>query len=788
MEIRTGTVFISPSKGYGPQERVAAPIVFPREVQNALVGITGYSAGFRGKDHHLGRLAVTARHQIVLNTVSVTVSLGLRDWSGEWDDEYTGIVNFVVLAELAAATDPPSRPDLIVTDAEITQVTQHFRSAAFLDPVNVRPDNSIPLLARKPTGVRLWINFQPDLALPPISAVTGQLEAVAGNGSVLLTPVEPIVPRRESQILRGEKSHTLNFVIPEDRCQGVVTIRARAISATDPTQRSALFERILRFVEVEPLRVHLVGVEDASVNPPRPAPTYADMRNLLGLAEQWYPYGEIADTGYETLTTTYNYVGNVATEDPAGWDDLLDDLSDLRGSAPEIYVAEVPSGTPTGDVGGVSNFSDAGAFSFGNRSSAGHEIGHCLGREHAPCNTCSPPPADADGNYPQYGAFPRDSIGEFGYDVFQNRVLDPANTFDFMGYSNPGWVSPYTYKGLSGTQSIFEGAGFALAGSTRIRETRGNRIVTPMEALYLQLEIHRDRSVTRRHSFHYPVAERVGGRHKTPFTAEIIDEKGKTLVCSPLYHSGPSGSEPCGCGSCWPVRVRDMIPFPKGSRKLVVWEDRTAIYEESIPASPQVRITGKAAVPDGILLKWEAKADPPAELWYIVQFEDHRGLVWRGVAPRTSKTELLLPQKRFAGRQIKVRVLASSGIATGTAAETVEFARPAQHPGPTIVLVGATSGNIPRILRAAALHPQRATGTLAWFDENGAELSQGPMLDTGRLSEGESVVRAVASGMGLLEQRSWLVTKKGGSVIAIREIVSPAPDEPHIHPHPKRQQ
>lgn len=158
------------------------------------------------------------------------------------------------------------------------------------------------------------------------------------------------------------------------------------------------------------------------------------------------------------------------------------------------------------------------------------------------------------------------------------------------------------------------------------------------------------------------------------------------------------------------------------------------------------------------------------------------------MAPRTSKTELLLPQKRFAGQQIKVRVLASSGIATGSAADTVEFARPAQPSGPTIALVGATSDNIPRILRAAVLHPQRATGTLAWFDENGAELSQGSMLDTGRLSEGENVVRAVASGMGLLEERSWLVTKKGDSVISIREIVSPSPDERHTHPHPKRQE
>lgn len=783
MEVRTGSVFIGPSRGAGPQERLAAPIVFPREIRQAVVGITGYSAGFRGDDHHLGRLIVSTRYQVTFNTVSVTVALGLRDWSGDWDDTYTGLVNFAVLAELAPVTDPPSRPDLIITDAEITQVTQHFRSATFLDPVNVRPDNSIPLLARKATAVRLWIDYQADPALPPIGVLRGELDVVGGAGSVLLDPVEGIVPRRESLILRSERGHTLNFIIPEERCQGIVTIRARAFSALDSTQRSALLERTLHFVEVDPVQVHLVGVEDASVTPPRAAPSYGDMRNLLALAEQWYPYGEIADTGYETLRTTYDYEGDVATQDPAGWDDLLEDLGDLRGSAPEIYVAELPAGTPTGNIGGVSNFADAGAFSFGNASSAAHELGHCLGREHPPCDTCSPPPADPDGSYPRYGPFARDSIGEFGFDVVGYRVLNPANTFDFMGYSSPEWVSPYTYKGLSGSAAIFEGAAFARGpGGKPPRATRGNQVMVPREALYLQLDIQRDRRVSRRHSFHYAVIERVGGRHATPFTVELHDDKGKVLVCAPLSHSGAGGVGKCGCRACWPVRVRDMIPFPGGARKLVVWEDRTAVYDETIPTPPRVRITAKAATADGILLEWTAAADPPAELWYIVQYVDRRG-VWRGVAPRTPEPRLLLPQRRFAGMRLTVRVLASSGLATGAATEVLEFARSASPSDPSIVLVGPTSGDIPRFIRAKAPRPELGLGSVAWFDEQGAELSAGAVLDTGRLPEGDSVIRAVASGTGLLTQRAWLAVKKGASVVSIRDIVPRPPAEPHRHPH-----
>jgi hypothetical protein len=34
------------------------------------------------------------------NTVRVTATLGVRDWSGDWDDNYEGTVYFAVLAEI----------------------------------------------------------------------------------------------------------------------------------------------------------------------------------------------------------------------------------------------------------------------------------------------------------------------------------------------------------------------------------------------------------------------------------------------------------------------------------------------------------------------------------------------------------------------------------------------------------------------------------------------------------------------------------------------------------------
>ena len=175
MEIRNGSIFFPRGRGSGPRTANATPVVFPRQVLRATVGITGYTAQFLPDDHHLGQLRVQLNSAVLGNTVSVLATFGLRDWSGDWDDDYTGTVNFVVLAELEAPTLPPPRTDLQILDAEFNQVIQFFRSSTFLDPSNVRPDNSIPLIERKPTGVRLYVDYDSLSGLPPITRLSGEL-------------------------------------------------------------------------------------------------------------------------------------------------------------------------------------------------------------------------------------------------------------------------------------------------------------------------------------------------------------------------------------------------------------------------------------------------------------------------------------------------------------------------------------------------------------------------------------------------------------------------------------
>lgn len=77
------------------------------------------------------------------------------------------------MAELEAAGATPSRDDLQITGVEITQVTRFFRSGNHLDLENVMPDNSIPLIASKPTGIRVYVDYDAASSLPPITRKGG---------------------------------------------------------------------------------------------------------------------------------------------------------------------------------------------------------------------------------------------------------------------------------------------------------------------------------------------------------------------------------------------------------------------------------------------------------------------------------------------------------------------------------------------------------------------------------------------------------------------------------------
>ena len=100
MEIRTGSISFGRFSGSGPRTAFQDVVLATAPTQATAI-MTGMRAAFsrRDGDHELGNLEVRLNSALTGSTVRVTATFGLRDWSGEWDDDYEGQVFFAVVAD-----------------------------------------------------------------------------------------------------------------------------------------------------------------------------------------------------------------------------------------------------------------------------------------------------------------------------------------------------------------------------------------------------------------------------------------------------------------------------------------------------------------------------------------------------------------------------------------------------------------------------------------------------------------------------------------------------------------
>ncbi len=86
----------------------------------------------------------------------------------------------------------------------------------------------------------------------------------------------------------------------------------------------------------------------------------------------------------------------------------------------------------------------------GAAETAGHEVGHAHGLNHAPCGGAGGP----DPAYPSDAAHAQGKIGVWGYDQIAKKLIDPlppaaqTTPHDIMGYCSNDWISDYHYDKL----------------------------------------------------------------------------------------------------------------------------------------------------------------------------------------------------------------------------------------------------------------------------------------------------------------------------------------------------
>lgn len=350
--------------------------------------------------------------------------------------------------------------DFTVTDIEVFQATQ-------------TDDNAVPLVAGKTAVARIFAQI---LAGSSPNNVQVSLTAVR-NGSTLGTINASGPTTVPSSPAHSSYNTTYNVILPNSWLSGQVKLTAKVDSAnahSETNENNNKFDRTVDFHSVPDLQIRLIPIRYVHNGPTDPG-TYSAQAvdNISDWIDRAYPMDDID----VEIRSAYTFSGNLENatpcfQNPPGsdcdWYNLLNDMYLLKVSdglpddTPIVYYGLIPirdgsdrwffSGIA--GIGWISNpgqiFRESIGLNFGGNDDtgilAGHEIGHNLGRRHAPCGGAGGP----DPAYPYAGA----SIGEYGTDIEGNNVsfYTPSNHVDMMSYCSPEWVSDYTYKALYNNQ------------------------------------------------------------------------------------------------------------------------------------------------------------------------------------------------------------------------------------------------------------------------------------------------------------------------------------------------
>lgn len=339
----------------------------------------------------------------------------------------------------------PATVDLIINQVEITQAVQNG-------------SGTVPLVAGRGTVVRVYVTVS---GVAEWSRVIVEISATR-NGTSL-----PNSPRRSdprtvtTSASRGNYASSFNIALPVEWLSGNVQLRIMVDpdnQVAESNETNNVVSRSLEFLTVPPLNLTIVPVQYTHTPNGRtyPAPTRDTVSDWI---LRTYPINRIN----VRLRTPIPFSGDLRNGDE--WERLLNLVTSVKqgDGAPssQVYYGLVPiaNGSDRWFSSGI-----AGIGWIGRRASAGldltspvdaagqlaaHEIGHNLGRYHAPCGVSGDPR--------QPFPYANGSIGPdvYGLDISRARVWSPEapdSTKDLMSYCRPQWVSDFTYQGLLNNQ------------------------------------------------------------------------------------------------------------------------------------------------------------------------------------------------------------------------------------------------------------------------------------------------------------------------------------------------
>jgi hypothetical protein len=346
-------------------------------------------------------------------------------------------------ALLAACGDGPSDPkpgptgngvNLRIETAYIVQVTQNRQG-------------TVPLVANRDAYVRVFVVA--DRANTAAPAVRVRLYQGETLRETLTIPADGAsVPLAVDQ---GNLAASWDVKVPGSMIQPGL----RMVADVDPSGAVAESNETdntfpangtpvaLNVAAIAPLKVRFVPIHQRA-NGLVGRVTEANKHDFMTMTRKLHPI-----PGYDAdVRAPYTVEG--LSLDPAGnsWLGLVSELNTVRVAegSDRYYYGVVQTEYPGGGVVGIAaDIPSRTALGWDRPLDAAetvaHELGHNLGRFHAPCGGAG----GADPGYPyQLGL-----IGVYGMDVETGELKAPIEHTDIMGYCDAKfWISDYNYTGI----------------------------------------------------------------------------------------------------------------------------------------------------------------------------------------------------------------------------------------------------------------------------------------------------------------------------------------------------
>ena len=625
-------------------------------------------------------------------------------------------------------------PDASGQDFTATPIPGQGLSISHMEVTQAIQDeaNSVPLIAGKPTFVRVYVDCGEGCS--SLANVTGILRGYGPGGEFDDSPRSPVnfsvtAYHENWTAQRGNLEKTLNFTLPSEWANGVITLTVEVAGV----QHS----ETVTFQEARAITVVYVPIRYNGQSP-----DLSRIQNGSWWADRVYPTAEI---NYVPSGGTLDW--NRDLEEDSNVNSLLNELTTRHFLVNAYIFGWLPEGTFGGGISDPAWYGGAGKAAFaddhpteGQRIFT-HEIAHLMGRRHTNTGECGD--VDPDTDWPYATA----RIQDYGLDGYgfgwllssPSAVKNPDNTYDYMSYcgsliSDTVWTSPWTYERI-----------YLETLKPQVTAMAAQRLSTLQPYFITSGLVYTDDTATLDPIWVISTTITPANPPEgTQYCLEAQDVSATSLIsrCFDLTFVNYETGEDTNVDG-----FNLMLPYPSGVSRVVLKKGTTELAVQLVSTStPTVTVAspngGETWAASGTYtITWTASDADGDSLTYRVLYSSD-GSGWVPVGAAITETHLTVNAAELAGGDgARVRVLVSDGVNTSADESDANFTVERKEPQ-TVILSPEGDGDI-------------TFGTPLWLQGYAYDLEDGPLGESalrwasnrdGDLGTGSQVLVTLSSG------------------------------------------